>query len=103
MENLQIEIDGATFTAKKPKARIWAKMAEFDENKSKLPASEFIDAHAEIIADIFPELDKDFILDNVDLDDILAIYYKSFLWVTQLITSKLDKVANVKNAGGDTE
>ena len=102
MENLQIEIDGATFTAQKPKARIWAKMAEFDEKKSELPATAFIDAHAEIIADIFPELDKDFILDNVDLDDILAIYYKCFLWVTQLITSKLNKVAT-KNEGGDTD
>ena len=102
MDALKIEIEGMEFTAQQPKARLWAKMAEFVENKSNLPASEFIDAHAEIIAEICPELDKDFILDNVDLDDILAIYYKCFLWVTQLITSKLDKVAT-KNADGDTD
>ena len=98
MENLKIEINGKTYEASKPKARLWKKIASFDEKKSELAASEFIDAHAEIIADIFPEIDRDFILDNLDLDDILAIYYKCFLWVTKLITSKLDAV---KNADGD--
>jgi hypothetical protein len=98
MENLKIEINGATYEAKKPKARVWKKIASFDEKKGSLAASEFIDAHAEIIAEVFDGVDKDFILDNVDLDDILAIYYDIFVWMTKLLSSKLNAV---KNADGD--
>ena len=99
MEKLKIQINGETYEAAKPKARLWAKLASFDERKGGLAASEFIDAHAEIIAEVFPALDKDFILDNVDLEDILDIYYKIFVWMTKLLTSKLN---TVKNAEGDS-
>lgn len=97
MENLKIEINGETYEAKKPKARLWKKIASFDEKKGSLAASEFIDAHAEIIAEVFG-IDKDFILDDVDLEDILAIYYDIFVWMTKLLSSKLN---TVKNADGD--
>ncbi|MBO6177823.1 MAG: hypothetical protein J6O04_01445 [Selenomonadaceae bacterium] len=98
MEKLEIKINDKVYTAAKPKARLWKKLVNFDEHKGDLSAEEFIDAHAEIMAEVFPELDKDFILDNVDLDEILNIYYKIFMWMTKLLTSKLN---NVKNAEGD--
>lgn len=95
---MEITVNGKTYVAPKPKARLWSEIAKFDEHKSELLASEYIDKHAEIIAKVFPDLTVDDILDNCDLDDILTIYYQVFLWVTKLITSKL---ATIKNAGGD--
>lgn len=95
---MEIIVNGNTYVAPKPKARAWSEIAKFDEHKSELSASEYIDKHAEIIAKFFPGLTVDDILDNCDLDDILTMYYQVFLWVTKLITSKL---ATIKNANGD--
>lgn len=91
-----IKIDGKEYKAKKPKARAWRELMKFDENKKDIKTDEFIDKHAELIASLFEDLSADDILDNVDIDDILKIYHDVFLWITELISSKLSVIPNAQ-------
>lgn len=97
---LEVELGGKKYTAKKPKARLWRQLVEFDENKASLQAAEFIEKHAEILSLVF-DVDRDTILDECDLDEIVLAYYQTFGWVTSLLTSKLALLKNVN--GGSTE
>ena len=97
-----ITISGKTYEAQKPKARIWRELCKFDEEKKNLPAGEFLDAHAEIIAKVFEGITKDEILDELFIDEILAIYQEVFAWIASLITSRLGEVKNVESEGALT-
>jgi len=92
-----ITIGDKTYEAQKPKARIWRELCRFDEDKKNLPAEEFLDAHAVIIAKVFDGITKDDILDELFIDEILTTYQDIFSWVASLITSKLGEIKNVES------
>jgi len=92
-----ITIRDKTYEANKPKARIWRELCRFDEDKKNLPAEEFLDAHAVIIAKVFDGITKDDILDELFIDEILTTYQDIFSWVASLITSKLGEIKNVES------
>ena len=91
-----LEINGKKIKAMPVKAKMWRKFMEFDEQKNDLKIEDYIDKHCELIAEVFPDVTADDILDNVELDEIAVLYRAVFKYLTELINSKLAKV--VKNA-----
>lgn len=93
---MEIVINGKNHTASKPKAKIWREIMKFDEERTQLPNAEFIDKHAEIIASVFPDVTAVMIIDNVDIDEIVPLYYEVFKWICGLLNSKLRKLPNAQ-------
>lgn len=89
MNEIKIMIDNKEYTTQAPKAGFWRELIKFDEHKKELKTADFIDEHAKIIAKAFKNLTPEQILDNVDLDEIVPLYHKIFLYTTELITRKL--------------
>lgn len=97
MDLPKININDIDYVMAAPKARMWRKWMEFDKEKVGLPAADFIDKHCELIAEVFPGLSADDLLDNLGLDDIILIYNQCLLALMQLLSSKLEGLG--KNVG----
>lgn len=96
MENeLQIMINGKTYTPTEPKARIWREITAFNENRREIKEGEIIEAHVKIIALAFnKEITEETLLENLELADILPLYFKIYNWIMEKITEKLKKIPN---------
>ena len=91
-----ININGKNYHPVAPKARVWREITKFDNERPGLPDVEFIDAHIGIIATVFnnPEITPDIILDNLDIDEIIPLYYETFRWIVEMLNNKLSKIPN---------
>lgn len=95
MEIPEIKINGEIVKPQQPKAKIWREVMRFDEIKKDMDLTDFVDAHAEIIALVFGgSITKEIILDNLEIEDIVPTYRKIYLWILALLTSKLEKIPN---------
>ena len=97
----EIVINGKTYRAQDPKARAWRRIMEFDEKRKELENKEYIDAHAKVIAEIF-DVPEDDILDNLNISDILQVYFECHTYMFKLLTSKL-KILDRSEGGGETK
>lgn len=92
----EIIIDDKKYVPVKPKAKVWRAVVELEDNKQKIKNAEIIDEYARVIALVFgiPEITKDCILDNIDLDEIKPLYYICANWVIDQINSKIEQIPN---------
>ena len=92
----KIKINGKTYIATAPKAKIWREIVKFDENRTQENTVDFIDKHAEMIAKVFDnsEVTAESVLDNLGLDEIVPKYFEVFKWICELINSKLQQLPN---------
>lgn len=93
---MDITINDKTYTATTPKAKIWREIMKFDEERTTLPNADFIDAHAIMIAKAFPDLTSEEIIEQVDIDDIVPMYFDVFKWICGLLNNKLKQIPNVE-------
>ena len=94
MKKPTIKINGKTYEMKEPKARAWRLITEFEENKKEISNAEYIDKHAEIIAQFF-DLSVDEILDGMDISDVIKTFYDCYKYISTLLYSKMEKLGNV--------
>ncbi len=97
MSNLKIPqliVNGIVYKPKSPKARVWRKIMEFNENELNIPAIDYIDKMAEVIALAFgnEEITKDIILDNVDLSKMRAFFSDIFVWFVAQLNGKMEEI-----------
>lgn len=89
----QFEINGVTYTMKKPKARDWAAYAKFDDVRQKIPLTEYIDKICEFIATQFDgDLTADFLLDNLFLEEVQKIYRECSTYFWNMLTGKFEEI-----------
>ena len=85
-----IEIDGKKFEIEKVKPRQWREFFKFDDERGELHLSELVDKHCEVIAGFFgDEVTAEYLLDNMDMADVLKVYHEVRIYLMELVTSKL--------------
>ena len=89
MQKPKINIEGKIYEAQEPRGRAWRMLAALDENKSEIPNVEFIEKHAEVIVQFFPNLSVEEILDNMTIPDIIKSYYDCYKFASAIMYSKL--------------
>ena len=91
-----IEIEGKKFEIVKIKPRQWREFFKFDSERGELPLSELMQGHCEAIAPFFDgEVSADYLLDNMDIADVLKAYHDIRAYLMERITAKLE--INSKN------
>lgn len=87
----QIEINGVTYTMKKPKARDWTAYAKFEDEKRKTPLIEYVDKLCAFLATQFEgDLTADMLLDNLYLEEVQKAYRDCSKYFWDMLTGKLE-------------
>ena len=89
MDKPKIKVNGKTYEMQEAKAKAWRMVAEFDENKKDIPNVEFIEKHAEIIAQFFPKLTVEEILENMSIPEVIKTFYDCYKFMSATMYSKL--------------
>ena len=88
----QIEINGVTYTMKKPKARNWAAMVKFEQDRKKILTIDYVDKICEFIATLFEGLTADDLLDNLMLEEVQKIYKECHICYWDLLSGKFEEL-----------
>ena len=87
----QIEINGVTYTMKKPKAKTWRTFAKFDAERTKGNTADYVDKVCEFLAEIFDGVTKDDLLDNLYFEEVQKNFECSdCFW--SLLTGKFEEL-----------
>lgn len=86
----EIIINDKAVKAVKPKAKVWRIMMEFDRDRAEIAAEDYISKYCDILSYIYPAT-KEEIEDGADIDEIYSAYHNAFMWITELLSSKLGK------------
>lgn len=91
----ELVINQKKYKAVPPKARAWRDFITFEEDVERIPAKDFMDRMAALIAEVFPEeITSDVILDNIPINEIKKLYRDSFRYVIGLVYGKLEQLPN---------
>ena len=92
-------IDGAEHALKKFDGRIYRKVAEFDNNQPQISDADFIERHAEIVAELFGVTTDDVL--DMPLEEILPASLAGRTAVFKLTWLKTELIG--KNVAEDKE
>lgn len=99
-----IEIEGKKFEIIKVKPRQWREFFKFDSERGKSPLSELMQGHCEAIAPFFgSEVSADYLLDNMDIADVLRAYHEIRAYLMERITAKLEIDSKNAEEGGSQD
>lgn len=103
MNKPTIEVNGKEYEIKAVKPKQWREFFKFDDERGELPLSELLDKHCEAIAGFFDdEVTAEYLLENMDIADVLKVYHEIRAYLMELVTSKLETGSkNVKE--GDSQ
>ena len=92
-----IEIEGKKFEIVKIKPRQWREFFKFDSERGKMPLSELMQGHCEAIAPFFDdEMMPEYLLENMDIADVLKVYHDIRTYLMELASSKLYEPKNAE-------
>ena len=95
-----IIIDGTEHEIQKIKPKQWREFFKFDTERGEMPLEELLEKHCEVIADFFDEeITPEYLLENMDISDVLKVYHEIRTHLMELVTIKLG--ADSKNAKED--
>lgn len=94
----KIEINGKIYEMQEPRAKMWRIFAEFDSKKKDLLATEFLDKHCEILAQVFPPLSAEDLLNGLEMSAVLPLYRECYVCLSELMLSKMNQMT--KNSDG---
>jgi len=103
MQAPTIKVDGKSFTARKPKAKIWRKVVAFNRGYSQVDDlhsnEEAYEAMITLIADCFNSdaITPEVVEDNLDIDEMIPKLAEVTAWVAHLVAGKSAQVPS-KNA-----
>ena len=96
-----LEVENKNFELKKVKPKQWREFFKFDSAREELTLDNMIDKHCEVIAEFF-DVDANYLLENIEVADVLKIYHEIRSYLMQVVVSKLEQ--NSKNAEtGDSQ
>lgn len=92
-----VKIDGKEYEIKKVKPKQWRDFFKFDTERGKLPLSEMMEKHCEAISPFFDdELTPEYLLENMDISDVLKVYHDIRTYLMELVSSKLYEPKNAE-------
>ena len=97
MNKPKIELNGKTYEMKEPKGKAWRKFAELHENRLEIPNVEFIERHVEAIAENFENLTSNEILENMNLSEVIPIFYKCYDYAASILYSGMKKLDSTED------
>ena len=104
MNKPTIEIEGKKFEIVKIKPRQWREFFKFDSERRELPLSELMQGHCEAISPFFDgEVSADYLLDNMDIADVLRTYHEIRAYLMERITAKLEIDSKNAEEGGSQD
>lgn len=94
----QITIDGITYTAPEPKARLWREFAALDEKRRTAAGENFLETYINIIVFAFQseKITAEILLDLLDIADVLPLYIEVQNWINGKVVEKLKKIPNAE-------
>lgn len=101
----QIELNGKTYTANKPKVRLWRKLIKFNSTFAKENLMENEEAYNEMLslmAECFnhPDVTPEAIEDGLDIDQLMPKFTEISTWVGQLVSGKVQQLPNGETPAG---
>lgn len=87
-----LEIGSQRYTAAMPKVKAWHDFIAFEVGTDDIPAEDYLNRMADLLAGLFPRVTADMIIDNMPLDEIRPKFKECERWLTWLINSKLQKL-----------
>jgi hypothetical protein len=98
VKQLTITLNGKTYTAPKPKVKLWRQIAKFQESSDGKNLVDVFDDVIAMICEVFnnPEITPESIEENMDLDEILPTWYQVVAWVNNTVNSKLQQLPNAQ-------
>ena len=99
MEKPKIKIKGKEYEAIEPKGKTWRKITELDENKKDIPNVEYLERHAEIITEYFPKVKAEEILEELEISEVIKLFYDCYKYTTSILYSKLKKLDSTEGGG----
>jgi hypothetical protein len=96
MEQLTITLNDKTYTAPKPKVKLWRELTKFQEMNDGKDLNKVLDEVLLLISKAFnhPDITPESIEENMDLDEILPTWYQVVAWVNNAVNSKLQQLPN---------
>lgn len=96
---IQIKLGGKTYTAKRPKARLWRDFMKYDEVDAKNPDMNLLqrfDTEIDFVVKAYdhPEVTAEVIMDNYGVDEIKSLYADVAIWLIKLWAGKLAQIPN---------
>ena len=102
MNKPKIELNGKTYDMKEPKGKAWRTFAELYENQKDIPNIEFIERHAEVIAQNFDGLTADEILEHMNLSKIIPTFYECYEYAASVLYVGVKRLDSTKD-GSESE
>ena len=92
MDKPKIEINGKIYEIKEPKAQVWRKFAELEENRNDIPNVEYIERHAQIIAENFEGIKAEEILEQMNLCEVIPTFYICYKYCASILYEGMKKL-----------
>ena len=99
MEKPKIELKGKIYEMKEPKGKIWRMFAEIHENRAEIPNIEFIEKHAEVVAENFEGITTEDILENMDISKIIPTFYDCYRYISSILYGVSERLDSTKGDG----
>ena len=95
----KIILNGKTYTAPKPKAKLWREMIKFNntfKEKNIAEDESALDQIYNLISDVFShqEVTPEAIEDGLDLDELMPKFTEICEWVAQIVAGKSAELPN---------
>ena len=92
-----LEVEGEKYEIKKIKPKHWREFFKFDTERGEMPLSELMQGHCEAIAPFFDdEMTPEYLLENMDIADVLKVYHDIRTYLMELVSSKLYEPKNAE-------
>lgn len=90
MEKLPTTINIKELELPTIKAHTWINIVKFNDEKKDISAVEAVDKYCEVIALAFG-VSKDEVLKNLNIEDVMPLYFEILKRVSAMLTAKLPK------------
>lgn len=93
---LTITLDGKTYTAPKPKVKLWRQVTKFQEEITSKDTDEFLDGILGLIIDVFnnPEITPEVVEEHMELSELLPLFNSMVEWVNGVVMGRLNQIPN---------
>ena len=99
MDKPKIELNGKEYEMKEPKGKAWRTFSELHEKRAEIPNVEFLERHAEVIAQNFDGLTTDDILEQMDISKIIPTFYECYRYIGSILYGVSEKLESIEGDG----
>lgn len=90
-----IILRGKVYKARMPKVRAWRDFIAFETRTADIPAEEFLERMAALVASVFDEpVNAKMIVNELPIDQLRPLYKEIFEWIVFLVNGKMAELPN---------